>query len=233
MNSEGTVSSAGAPWVPLATCALWSLLLTVSLAGGFQVAPDAKAEVTPPPPPPVEKIEIPLTPEEPPPPPSATPPPPSAALVPAPPPIEPPPPAAAPVPPDAFTLPALPKLPKSVEVQALVRPALIAAETAPVPAPPTPRLAETPVRVLAYSGEGKQPAPLYPREALRRGQEGTVEIVVDIGREGRITTAEIFSPSPWPLLNQAALRAVRERWHFPPGEVRRYLVPIRFKIEKK
>lgn len=90
-----------------------------------------------------------------------------------------------------------------------------------------------PVTQLTYgSGEGKQPAPTYPARALNEGQEGTVRIEFTVGADGRALAAEIVSRSPWPLLNDAALKVIRERWRFAPGAIRRYEVPIHFRLKK-
>jgi protein TonB len=92
---------------------------------------------------------------------------------------------------------------------------------------------EQPVAQLTFGrGEGKQPAPTYPARALNEGQEGTVRVQLTVGPDGRPLAAEIVSQSPWPLLNEAALKVVRERWRFASGAVRRYEVPIHFKIRK-
>jgi len=86
---------------------------------------------------------------------------------------------------------------------------------------------------LTYGqGEGKQPAPEYPTRAMREGQEGTVVVRLAVNENGRVTTAEAAIPSPWPMLNEAALRAVRDRWHFRAGPPRLYEVAIRFEIAK-
>jgi protein TonB len=81
-------------------------------------------------------------------------------------------------------------------------------------------------------GEGKQPAPDYPRQAMRLGQEGTVLVRLAVDAGGRVVDAQTAIPSPWPLLNQAALRAVRERWRFREGPKRSYEVVIRFELAK-
>jgi protein TonB len=81
-------------------------------------------------------------------------------------------------------------------------------------------------------GEGRQPAPPYPSEALSRHQEGTVMIQFLVGTEGQVLNAEVWQASPWPLLNEAALRTVRGRWQFGKGPVRLYRVPIRFRIQR-
>lgn len=88
-------------------------------------------------------------------------------------------------------------------------------------------------QVIAYGqGEGRQPAPLYPQQAKREGQEGTVTVRFSVGENGRVLEAEAVAPAPWPLLNAAALRAVKERWRFPPGPARLYEVAIRFELKR-
>jgi protein TonB len=101
----------------------------------------------------------------------------------------------------------------------------------------TPSVVPQPVAVaprqLTFGqGEGKQPAPEYPRQALREGQEGTVLVRFTVGENGRVLAAEARSPSTWPLLNDAALRVVRQRWRFPAGALRAYEVAIHFQIKR-
>jgi len=99
-------------------------------------------------------------------------------------------------------------------------------------ATPAPAPAAVPRALTFGQGEGRQPAPQYPLLAQRRGQEGTVLIRFTVGEDGRVLTAEAAEPSPWPLLNNAAVGAVRERWRFQPGPVRLYEVAIRFELSK-
>ena len=88
-------------------------------------------------------------------------------------------------------------------------------------------------QLLIYGqGEGKQPAPEYPLRAIREGQEGTVVVRLAVTESGSVTSAEAFTPSPWPLLNEAAVRVVRDRWHFRSGPPRLYDVAIRFQLSK-
>jgi periplasmic protein TonB len=98
-------------------------------------------------------------------------------------------------------------------------------ETAPVTAAaPQP---------LTYGvGEGKQPAPEYPRLAMRQGQEGVVVVRMSVAADGRVAAADAATPSPWPLLNDAALRVVRQRWRFSAGTPRTYEVAIRFQLNR-
>jgi protein TonB len=87
------------------------------------------------------------------------------------------------------------------------------------------------VRKLTYGeGEGRQPAPDYPARARRQGEQGTVAVRFTVAEDGRVLQAEAVQPSPWPLLNEAALRVIRERWRFHPGVARVYEVSIRFQL---
>lgn len=88
-------------------------------------------------------------------------------------------------------------------------------------------------RQLTYGqGDGRQPAPEYPYRARREGQEGTVKVRFLVGEDGRVLSAEAVSPSPWPVLNDSALRVVRERWRFRAGDLRNYEVAIRFQLTR-
>lgn len=84
---------------------------------------------------------------------------------------------------------------------------------------------------LVYGqGEGRQPKPEYPRQALRERQEGTVVVRFTVGTNGRVHEAALGEGSPWPLLNDSALRVIRDRWRFANGGVRVYDVAIRFEL---
>lgn len=86
-------------------------------------------------------------------------------------------------------------------------------------------------QTLVYGqGDGKQPAPRYPTRAKTAGQQGTVLVRFTVGENGRVLTAEISQPSPWPLLNEEALRTVRDRYRFQPGRFRFYEIGIRFEL---
>lgn len=87
------------------------------------------------------------------------------------------------------------------------------------------------VRTLVHGqGEGRQPKPEYPRQALRKRQEGTVVVRFTVGTNGRVHEAALTERSPWPLLNASALRVIRDRWRFADGGVRVYEVAIRFEL---
>lgn len=76
---------------------------------------------------------------------------------------------------------------------------------------------------------GRMPSPSYPAEARRKGQTGTVTVEFTVDSSGRVISAIAKSPSPWPLLNEEAVRTVR-RWSFPPGRVMKLQRPIVFQL---
>ncbi|UCD57918.1 MAG: energy transducer TonB, partial [Candidatus Hydrogenedentota bacterium] len=68
------------------------------------------------------------------------------------------------------------------------------------------------------------PKPVYPRKARRRGQEGTVLLLVEVLPDGRVGKISVENSSGHELLDSAALKAVR-RWRFVPAK--RGMSPVR------
>lgn len=72
---------------------------------------------------------------------------------------------------------------------------------------------------------------LYPSEALRRGLQGEVVILVELGEGGRILNADIASGSGHAVLDEAAVRAVLKLGTLGPTTAHRtILLPVRFRI---
>lgn len=72
---------------------------------------------------------------------------------------------------------------------------------------------------------------LYPADALRRGLEGEVVILVELGAGGRILDASIASGSGHPALDEAAVRAVKRLGSLGPAAAHKsILLPVRFRI---
>ncbi|NLW55621.1 MAG: energy transducer TonB [Firmicutes bacterium] len=79
------------------------------------------------------------------------------------------------------------------------------------------------------------PAPVYPRQARRRGWEGTVCLEAVINREGQVVAVAITASSGYELLDQAACQAV-EKWRYtwPAGETAlpdEYLITIKISFQ--
>ena len=63
---------------------------------------------------------------------------------------------------------------------------------------------------------GNNPPPIYPMEARKMGQQGTVVLSVRLTAEGTVEALAVKESSGYVLLDQAALRAVK-RWQFQAG----------------
>jgi protein TonB len=99
---------------------------------------------------------------------------------------------------------------------------------APKPRPPAERLAgETLDRTL---GELSQTL-LYPPEAVRRGLEGEVVVMLELDAAGRIVAASVASGSGHAILDEAALRAARQLGTLGPAVGgKAVLLPVRFRL---
>jgi periplasmic protein TonB len=81
------------------------------------------------------------------------------------------------------------------------------------------------------------PPPDYPISSRRRGEEGTVLLNVVVTTDGRPNTVSVAHSSGYPLLDRAAVAAVRE-WTFEPARVggvpisSQVVVPVRFSLSE-
>ena len=82
----------------------------------------------------------------------------------------------------------------------------------------------------------RNPKPLYPRIARRKGYEGIVVLKVEILPDGRVGETLVKKSSGYPVLDRSALKTVKQ-WRFVPakrGEDRKRMwaeIPIRFELE--
>jgi len=74
------------------------------------------------------------------------------------------------------------------------------------------------------------PPPRYPPRARRAGLEGSVDCVLTVEADGRVSSVRVLRSSGHPLLDDAARRALG-RWVFRPGL--RAGVPDRFEVEHR
>ena len=99
---------------------------------------------------------------------------------------------------------------------------------APKPRPPAERLAgETLERTLGQLSQTL----LYPPEAVRRGLEGEVVVMLELDAAGRIVGASVASGSGHAILDEAALRAARQLGALGPSVGgKAVLLPVRFRL---
>lgn len=72
------------------------------------------------------------------------------------------------------------------------------------------------------------PEPRYPKMAKKRGYEGTVLLSVHVNKEGKVDDLWLFESSGYKILDNAALKAVKD-WTFEPG--RRGDKPVEMWVE--
>src|SRR5690606_32137338 len=86
---------------------------------------------------------------------------------------------------------------------------------APPPEPVAPPVAPT-TRPTTLPHPIQQPAPRYPRDAYRRGEQGTVLLRVHVNARGEPGDIDLIDSSGSRSLDRAAIDAVR-RWRFAPA----------------
>lgn len=70
----------------------------------------------------------------------------------------------------------------------------------------------------------------YPAEAIARGEQGEVVVLLIIDEAGNVVAARVEQGSGHPLLDEAALRAVRSLRSLPADAPRETLLPVRFRL---
>lgn len=61
----------------------------------------------------------------------------------------------------------------------------------------------------------RMPPPAYPKQALKRGQDGTVVLLIDIGADGKPTAVQVDHSEPAGVFDAAAVDAAKH-WTFVP-----------------
>lgn len=95
---------------------------------------------------------------------------------------------------------------------------------------------QAPLGIRARPDYRKNPEPPYPLAARRRRQEGVVLLSVKVSAQGRAVRVELKQSSGVPVLDEAAMQAVRG-WEFEPARVNstpldsEIEVPVRFKLQ--
>lgn len=85
-----------------------------------------------------------------------------------------------------------------------------------------------PPTLFSGGGRGRYPSPGYPAEARSARLQGSVRSMVTVETSGMPSSVSVISSSGHSVLDSAAQSHVRRRWRWPSGDVRRYIVPIRF-----
>jgi protein TonB len=108
-----------------------------------------------------------------------------------------------------------------------------AAEALVLRSPPAPRPARSiPQTPRKNSAERKLADHLfYPPEAVARGLQGEVRLLLMLDAEGEVIDALIASSSGHDLLDQAAIAAAHAMRRLPDTGVRELILPVVFKLQ--
>jgi TonB family protein len=72
----------------------------------------------------------------------------------------------------------------------------------------------------------------YPYEAVKNRVQGEVVLQVDVTSDGQASKVEILQSSGHTVLDESAVASVKT-WHWPPGEIRRCKIPIKYVLRDK
>jgi protein TonB len=102
--------------------------------------------------------------------------------------------------------------------------------------PPKPQTQGTPggtgaPALFTGGGRGRFPSPYYPASARSAGLQGSVRLLVTVEANGSPSSVSVTQSSGHAQLDSAARDQVQRRWRWPAGEVRRFIVPIRFVLQ--
>jgi protein TonB len=107
-----------------------------------------------------------------------------------------------------------------------------ASQPAAVPPAPTitPKPPEPQVKAANAAMDEKIKQKYYPREAIARGLEGDVVVLLILKPSGEVTGAMVATSSGHPILDEAALTAAWQITSLPAG-LRQFLLPVQFRLD--
>lgn len=85
--------------------------------------------------------------------------------------------------------------------------------------------------VFKGGGSGRFPSPFYPASARSSRQQGVVRLLVTVEVSGIPSSVTVTESSGFASLDSAAKDTVQRRWRWPAGDVRKFIVPIRFVLQ--
>lgn len=101
---------------------------------------------------------------------------------------------------------------------------------APAPTFPTPKPRPLRGKALATAMAALSQEMFYPREAIERGLEGRVVLLLHLDHAGRVQAAEVASSSGHALLDAAAVQAAGKITAIG-GNARQVLLPVDFRLD--
>lgn len=104
----------------------------------------------------------------------------------------------------------------------------------PVAIPPAPTFSPKPPELSGKAMNSAMAEKIkqeyYPREAIARGLEGDVVVLLILKPSGEVTGAMVATSSGHPILDEAALTAAWRITSLPAG-LRQFLLPVQFRLD--
>ncbi len=70
-----------------------------------------------------------------------------------------------------------------------------------------------------------------PAALAEQRSQGTAMLRIQVAEDGTLTDIKIEQSTGFSALDQKITAWVQENWHWPPGKVGSYRVPIKFKVQ--
>lgn len=127
-----------------------------------------------------------------------------------------------------LSLPEQPKPapPEAAKASAPEKPAKSPAEVKPAAKTPTTWTQAVREHLKKLDAAGQ----FYPAEAIAQGLQGQVDVLLIIDETGKVSAARVEQGSGHPILDEAALRAVRSLQSLPADAPRQVVLPVRFRL---
>lgn len=101
----------------------------------------------------------------------------------------------------------------------------------PRPSPPEKRPEKPPARQLRAAERKLAEHTFYPPEAVARGLEGDVRVIIVLAEDGSITDVQVAASSGHPILDNAALKAAWAMGKLPGATVQQLILPVSFRLQ--
>jgi TonB family protein len=87
--------------------------------------------------------------------------------------------------------------------------------------------------VMGCTTSKKVMAPAVPKPAALAEQktQGQMKLRIQVAEDGTPTAVKIEQSSGFTALDQEAAASIQKNWRWPPGKVRSYTVPMKFKLQ--
>lgn len=96
---------------------------------------------------------------------------------------------------------------------------------------PAARTASWTEQIRQHIRKLDQAGQFYPAEAIQRGIQGDVDVLMVLDEAGKVVAARVEHGSGHAILDEAALRAIRSLTSVPADAPRQVVLPVRFRLK--